>query len=437
MTLTADIIAQKRDRKTLSEADIRALIGGVVDGSVSDGQLGAFTMAVLLNGMTKDERVSLTLAMRDSGKVLDWDLPGPVLDKHSTGGVGDPVSLILAPALAVCGAFVPMISGRGLGHTGGTLDKLDAIPGYRASVDEAEFARVVGDIGCAIVGQTAALAPADKRLYSIRDVCGTVFSPDLICGSILSKKLAAGLDELVLDIKCGSGAVAKTMKDADALAKVLVEVANGAGCKTSAAITDMNEPLASCAGNALEVAQCLRLLRGDEIDTRLWDVTVHLGGMALHQAGLAKSDRAARDAIAHALQSGAAAEKFAAMVAALGGPTDIIEDFPTHLPEAHVIEEVTPDKAGFVTAIDTQALGRAVVVLGGGRQIPTDKLNYAVGLDWIAGIGLHVDGETPLARVHARTPEDASRISQSIKSAFVIGEKPPAETPLIMAEVGP
>jgi len=262
--LPQEVIAAKRDGTALTPEQIRFMIEGLTDETISEGQVAAFAMAVCLRGMDTAERVALTEAMRDSGDVLVWNLPGPVVDKHSTGGVGDNVSLMLAPALAACGAYVPMISGRGLGHTGGTLDKLDAIPGYATRPDLDTLRRVVADIGCAIVGQTADIAPADRRLYAIRDVTGTVESVDLITASILSKKLAAGLEALVLDVKTGTGAFMATPEHARALARALVEVAQGAGCATRALITDMNEPLASAAGNALEVANAVRLLRGDD-----------------------------------------------------------------------------------------------------------------------------------------------------------------------------
>jgi len=435
--LIVDIIEAKRENRALSRAQIQSFINGVTDGAVSDAQIGAFTMAVYLNGMTPPERVILTEAMRDSGQTLSWDLDGPVADKHSTGGVGDCVSLVLAPALAACGVYVPMISGRGLGHTGGTLDKLDAIPGYQTTVDDTTFRKVVGDVGCAIIGQSAALAPADKRLYSIRDVCATVGSADLICSSILSKKLAAGLDSLVLDIKWGNGSNQPDVATAEALAQTLVEVANGAGCRTTAVVTDMNEPLASAAGNALEVANCMKLLRGDEIDARLWDVTVHLGGVVLMQSGLAGTPLEARARITEALQSGAAAAKFGEMVAGLGGPRTFLDEFEQHLPHAPIIEEVLPDEAGFVSHLETQTLGRAVVALGGGRLRADAPLDYSVGVDWVAGIGLSVEPDTPLARVHAPNPEAAAQAVASVKRAFTISDRVPPEPPLIVSEIAP
>ena len=308
--LAQEVIARKRDGGALSAEEIRFMVDGLTAETISEGQVAAFAMAVFFRGLALDERVALTLAMRDSGRVLDWDLPGPVVDKHSTGGVGDNVSLMLAPALAACGAYVPMISGRGLGHTGGTLDKFDAIPGYRTQPDLATLRRVVAEVGCAIIGQTDDIAPADRRFYGIRDVTATVESLDLITASILSKKLAAGLDALVLDVKAGTGAFMATVEQAGALARALVEVANGAGCPTRALVTDMNEPLASAAGNALEVANAARFLRGEAIDGRLWDVTLALGGELLAQAGIAADVADGVDRMQIAFESGAAAERF-------------------------------------------------------------------------------------------------------------------------------
>jgi len=372
--LPQEIIAKKRDGQALTSTEISAFVTGLTDGSIGDAQAGAFAMAVLLKGMQSDERVALTQAMRDSGDVLSWDLPGPVVDKHSTGGVGDNVSLILAPALAVCGAYVPMISGRGLGHTGGTLDKFDAIPGYQSNPDNETLKRVTREVGCAIIGQTADIAPADKRLYGIRDVTATVESIDLICASILSKKLAAGLEALVLDVKVGSGAFMSDQNDATELASTLSDIANGAGCKTTALITDMNEPLATAAGNALEVANAVRLLRGDEIDTRLWDVVTALGGALLAASGIADNNTST-ERIADALQSGQAAEVFGKMVSALGGPSDFIQKYESHLDHAPIIREVLPQSTGFVSSIDTRALGMAVVELGGGRRNASDQID--------------------------------------------------------------
>ena len=433
--LPQEIIVGKRDGGELTGEQIRFMVAGLSDETISEGQVAAFAMAIFFRGMTTAERVALTLAMRDSGRVLDWDLPGPVVDKHSTGGVGDNVSLMLAPALAACGAYVPMISGRGLGHTGGTLDKFDAIPGYATQPDIATFRRVVAEAGCAIIGQTADIAPADRRFYGIRDVTGTVESIDLITASILSKKLAAGLDALVLDVKTGTGAFMARLEDAEALARALVEVAKGAGCPTSALVTDMNEPLASAAGNALEMANAARFLRMETVDARLWDVTVALGGALLVRAGLAANAAAGAEAMGEAFQSGRAAERFGRMVAALGGPADFLENFETHLREAAIVEDVLAGAEGFVTSIDTRALGLAVVELGGGRRRASDRIDHSVGLDQLAGLGLAVEADTPLARIHAADAASLEAARARLLAAYAIGPEAPETGPLIQDRI--
>lgn len=434
--LPQEVIARKRDGGALSAAEIRFMVEGLTAETISEGQIAAFAMAVFFRGLTLDERVALTLAMRDSGTVLSWDLPGPVVDKHSTGGVGDNVSLMLAPALAACGAYVPMISGRGLGHTGGTLDKFDAIPGYVTQPDEATFRRVVAEVGCAIIGQTADIAPADRRFYGIRDVTATVESIDLITASILSKKLAAGLDALVLDVKVGTGAFMASPDDALVLARALVEVANGAGCPTRALITDMNEPLASAAGNALEVANAARFLRGELVDGRLWDVTLALGGELLAQSGIAADLGDGIERMRMAFESGAAAERFDRMVAALGGPTDFLDRFDSHLAGAPVIGEVLAGRPGFVARIDTRGLGFAVVELGGGRRRATDRIDPAVGLENLIGLGAVVEPDTPLARIHAASEAGLEAATQRLRAAYEIGDRPGEETPLLVDRIG-
>src|SRR5215203_1227564 len=357
--LPQEIIRRKRHGARLDEAEIEAFITGLTTGRVSEGQAAAFAMAVFFRGLSVPERVALTHAMTLSGEVLSWELPGPVLDKHSSGGVGDTVSLALAPAVAACGGFVPMISGRGLGHTGGTLDKLDAIPGYRSQPDLDAFRRVVREVGCAIIGQTDDLAPADKRLYAIRDVTATVESIPLITASILSKKLAAGLDALAMDVKFGNGAFMASREDAQALADSIVEVAAGAGLPTRALLTPMDQPLASVAGNALEVAYAIDLLTGAHHEQRMLEVAVALGAAMLVLAGVATDDDAGRSLVSQALASGAAAERFAAMVTALGGPADLLEQPRHHLAAAEVVVAVTPERAGSVVAVDTRAVGLA------------------------------------------------------------------------------
>ncbi|SEQ62379.1 thymidine phosphorylase [Faunimonas pinastri] len=434
--LPQEIIRRKRDGGLLAREEIAFFVDGLTRGTVSEGQVAAFAMAVFFRGMERDERVALTLAMRDSGTVLDWpDADGPVLDKHSTGGVGDNVSLMLAPIVAACGGVVPMISGRGLGHTGGTLDKLDAIPGYRSQPDNDLFRKVVKEAGCAVIGQTADLAPADKRFYGIRDVTGTVESIDLITASILSKKLAAGLQGLVLDVKTGSGAFMARHEDARALAQGLVDVANGAGLKTTALLTDMNEPLASAAGNAVEVLNAIEFLTGAHRDARLEEVTLALAAEMLVVGGLAGDTEEGRAKATEALTSGAAAERFARMVVALGGPADLLDEPELHLPQAAVILPVLPEVAGTVSAIDTRGVGVAVVALGGGRTRPEDAIDHSVGFTDLAGIGEQVGPDRPLGLVHARSEADAERAAGALRAAYRSGEGAPAANPVVYERV--
>jgi thymidine phosphorylase len=430
--LPQEVIIAKRDGAALAPDDIKAFIAGLTTGAVSHAQAAAFAMAVYFRDMTMPERVALTEAMRDSGTVLDWsDLDAPVVDKHSTGGVGDNVSLMLAPILAACGCYVPMISGRGLGHTGGTLDKFDAIPGYQTAPDNALFRRVVREAGCAIIGQTADLAPADKLLYAIRDVTGTVESVPLITASILSKKLAAGLGALILDVKTGSGAFMPTLEKSRALAESLVGVANGAGLKTAALITDMNEPLASAAGNGLEIRNAVDFLTGRHQDARLRDVTLALCAAALDLAGI-------DDGLAHAtkaLESGAALEHFSKMVALLGGPADFVANMDHHLAAAPIVRDVPALGSGIVTAIDTRAVGMAVVVLGGGRRLPTDSIDHAVGFDRLAPLGTRLEAGDPLARIHARDAATADAAAVRLQQAYALGATAAPAHPVIAGHV--
>jgi thymidine phosphorylase len=434
--LPQEIIRRKRNGGTLDAAEIEAFIEGLTSGRVSEGQAAALAMAIFFRGLSIEERVALTHAMTRSGEVLQWDLPGPVLDKHSTGGVGDAVSLALAPAVGACGGYVPMISGRGLGHTGGTLDKLDAIQGYVSQPDITTFRRVVREVGCAIIGQTADLAPADKRLYAIRDVTATVESIDLITASILSKKLAAGLQGLVMDVKYGSGAFMSTPEDARALAESLVLVANGAGLKTTALLTDMNEPLASAAGNAVEVAYVVDYLTGRRREPRFDEVTVALSAEILILGGLAPDAATARRRIKDAISSGSAAETFSRMVAALGGPGDILERSRAILAQAPFTREVGPQQMGFVHSIDNRQIGLAVVALGGGRTRPQDTVDYAVGFTRLAAIGERVDAAHPLAVVHARTETQAEAAASGLRRAYRIGDEQSQGPPLILDRIG-
>jgi thymidine phosphorylase len=436
MMLPAEFIRRKRDDKPLLAGEIAAFVEGIVSGSVSEGQAAAFAMAVFFNGMSREEAVALTLAMRDSGDVLEWsDLPGPVTDKHSTGGVGDNVSLMLAPIVAACGAYVPMISGRGLGHTGGTLDKMDSIPGYVSQPDNALFRKAVRETGCAIIGQTANLAPADKRLYAIRDVTATVESIPLITASILSKKLAAGLQSLVLDVKAGNGAFMARARDASALAKSLVEVANGAGLKTTALITNMDEPLASAAGNAVEVENAVDFLTGRRRDERLEEVTLALAAEMLCAAGLAASNTDGMRLAREALDGGRAAETFGRMVHALGGSTGFIEDCRAFLPKAEIEHAVKAPRGGYVAGIATREIGLAVVGLGGGRRKPEDIVDHAVGITGLLPVGAEVAEGDALAIVRARSERSAEEAAATVLAAYSLGDSRPSRRKSVMRRV--
>jgi thymidine phosphorylase len=438
MFLPQEIIREKRDGRELSEADIVAFVQGVTAKKVTDSQIAALAMAVFFNDMSVAERVALTLAMRDSGQVLEWrslNLPGPAVDKHSTGGVGDLTSLLLGPMVAACGGFVPMISGRGLGHTGGTLDKLDSIPGYNTAPDIETFRCVVREAGVAIIGQTEQLAPADKRFYAVRDVTATVESVAMITASILSKKLSEGLDALVMDVKTGSGAFMPTFEKSVGLAESIVNVGNGAGMKTAAVLTDMNQSLAPCAGNAIEIRCAIEYLTGKQRPARLHDVNLALSARLLLLAGLARTDAEARVKLHHALDSGQAAERFARMVAGLGGPADLLEAPDRHLSHAPVVLPVNAPASGFVHSVDCRALGLAVVSLGGGRLRAEDGIDYAVGLTGLAELGQRVERGQPMAMVHARSAEAAKQAAASLLAAYHIADEQPALPPTVYREV--
>ena len=426
MYLPQEIIRKKRDGKKLTKEEINFFVKGIADNSISEGQIGAFAMAVYFNDMEMDERVALAMGMRDSGTVLDWsslELDGPVVDKHSTGGVGDVISLMLGPMVAACGGYVPMISGRGLGHTGGTLDKFDAIPGYNTEPDNALFRKVVKEVGVAIIGQTGDLAPADKRFYGIRDVTATVESISLITASILSKKLAAGLDALVMDVKAGSGAFMPTYEGSKELAQSIVQVANGAGCKTTALLTNMDEVLASSAGNAVEVREAVHYLKGEYRNPRLHEVTMELCAEMLMLGKLADTVEEAKEKLQSVLDNGKAAEVFANMVTALGGPSDFMEKYDQYLDKAEIIREVYAERSGIVQSMDTRAIGMAVVSMGGGRRKPTDDIDYAVGFSDFVSIGEEVDRNRPLALVHVRNEAQYEEAKKVLRSAIVIANE--------------
>jgi thymidine phosphorylase len=436
--LAQEIIRIKRDGGRLTRAHIDSFVGGLVDGSWSEGQAAALAMAMFLNGMSGSETVGLTQSMTHSGQVMDWaaaKLHGPILDKHSTGGVGDKVSLMLAPIVAACGGIVPMISGRGLGHTGGTLDKLASIPGYQCAPDLPTLHRALQAAGCAIIGQTDALAPADRRLYAIRDVTATVESVPLITASILSKKLAAGLQCLVMDVKVGNGAFANSLEMATTLAESLVRVANAAGLPTRAWLTDMNQVLGRSCGNSLEVLEAVQFLRGESVDPRLLEVTRRLSAELLVMGNLALDEATALQQVDLALSSGRALTQFARMVAALGGPTDFVELAEHYLAVAPVQLPVTAPRSGWLARMATRNIGLAVVELGGGRRKATDTIDARVGFTQFAQLGQALQAGETLAVVHAEDAASAERARQALLASIDIGDAPVAPSPVLVSRI--
>ena len=420
--LFKELILKKRLGKELTKNEINWFISNLTSNHLSEGQIASLAMAICLKGMTFEERVQLTLAMKNSGKTLSWDLPGPIIDKHSTGGVGDTVSLILAPVLAACGAYVPMISGRGLGHTGGTLDKFDSIPGYNTSPNEEVLRRVVSKVGCAIIGQTNELAPADKRLYAIRDVTGTVESIDLITASILSKKLAAGLEGLVIDVKCGNGAFMQDFSEASTLAKSLVTVSNKSGCKTTALVTDMNQPLSQSIGNSLEVLAAIDILNGSSKDYRLLEVTNSLGVSILCSSNICKNKKEAQLLISSVLSSGKAAEKFSQMISEIGGANDFFEKPKNYLTPSNIQKNICCKQSGYVKKINTKNLGNILILLGGGRQKVEDDIDFSVGMKLLIELGTYVEKNQPICTLYARDEESFNIAEKEIIESFEIGE---------------
>ncbi len=421
-------------RGTMPEPEaLDAFARGLASGAVSDAQAGAFAMAVCTGpGLGELGRVALTRAMAESGSRLCWDVPGPVVDKHSTGGVGDPVSLILAPALAALGCHVPMISGRGLGHTGGTLDKLEAIPGLRVDLSEDAVRALVRDTGCAIFAASDRIAPADKRLYAVRDVTSTVDQIDLITASILSKKLAAGLGALVLDVKCGTGAFMRTPGDAAALARILVETGSGAGLPTRALVTGMDQPLADAIGNAVEIRVVLNVLDGTAGNTRLQGVAAALGGEVLHMVGRTPDAEAGAALVDRAIADGTAMERFLAMIAGQGGAVDPGVDPAANLPQAPVIRDVAAPATGTLAAMDGRALGQAVVDLGGGRMREDAAIDPSVGISHIAALGTSLERGDPLCRLHAADAAAADAAEAAILAAVTFSQATVADPPLIL-----
>ena len=435
--LPQEIIRKKRNHAPLTSEEINFFIQGLSAGKIADIQAASFSMAVFLNGMSDKETLALTLAMRDSGRILSWhELEnGPIVDKHSTGGVGDKVSLMLAPMLAACGAYVPMIAGRGLGHTGGTLDKLDSLSGYKTNIDIETFKKTVKNVGCAIIGQTADLAPADKKLYAIRDVCATVESIPLITASILSKKLAAGLKYLVMDIKCGNGAFMESHDSASELARSIAQVANGAGTKTTSLLTDMNSVLGTSVGNALELKEALEYLQGINVDSRLNEVTMSLASELLINSGLARDKEDAQIKLNKSISSGAAYEKFIQMASSLGTDKAIRDNAITKLPQAPYIEPIYSQEAGYIAEIDTRKVGIAVIMLGGGRTTPEQRINYTTGFTSFCQIGDKVDTKTPLCYVHAEDKSQVKEVKNQIYNAIKITTDKPQQHPVIIQKI--
>ena len=433
--LPQESIKAKRDGLPLTDDAIAAFVAGISDGTITEGQVAAMAMAICFNGMTTPESIALTRAMTTSGRVVEWpDLGRPILDKHSTGGVGDKVSLVLAPIMAACGAAVPMISGRGLGHTGGTLDKLDAIPGYDTTPDIDTFQRIVADTGCAIIGPTDELAPADRRMYAVRDVTATIESVPLITASILSKKLAAGLDGLVMDVKTGNGAFMAETAAARELAESIVRTAEGAGLPARAVITDMNQVLGDTVGNALEVGEAVAYLTGIRREPRVREVVTALCRELLLLGGLAQSGAAAQARIDAALDSGAAAESFQRMVAASGGPADFVDAHERHLPRAPVVMAAEIEDEAWVAAVETRAVGLASLALGGGRTRADQSIDHSVGFSEVAGPGDRVGTARPLALVHARTEGGAADAVAALRSAYRLTVVPPSlPRPVVLA----
>jgi len=429
------ILAKVRNKSSLSRDEMVWFAKGLSDGKVTDAQAGAFSMAVALNGLgSQQARTDWTLAMRDSGKILSWEVGSPVLDKHSTGGIGDCVSLILAPLLASIGVCVPMISGRGLGHTGGTLDKLESIPGVKVMHSEKRLVEIIESCGCIIAGANENIAPADRRLYAVRDVTSTVDSLDLITASILSKKLASGLDGLVLDIKCGSGAFMADLNQATELAKALVKTANEAGCATTALITDMNQPLAPAMGNALEIVEVMRVLSGETVG-RLRSITVSLGAEILKAQKIYNNISQATNELERNLNSGAALKKFSEMISLMGGPINFGQDFNRYLPEATAVIEVFAPEAGYLAQWDGRSLGNIVVKLGGGRLVETDQVDHAVGFSEIASIGTKLSKGSPILKIHAARIDHAEEAKRQVLAAFKLSDSAPKETELVLKRI--
>ena len=432
--IAKDLISKKRNNKNLSKKEIKWLVEGITNYSLTDSQVSALAMVIYFNGLSLKERKNFTQSMIDSGSKIKFDLNKPIIDKHSTGGIGDNVSLILAPLLAACGCYVPMISGRSLGHTGGTLDKFDSIPGYNTSASIDKFKAVVYDVGCAIIGQTKDIAPADKRLYEIRDSTGTIESIDLIVSSILSKKLSINLDSLILDIKCGNGAFMTNKKKSFFLANALKKMGNFMGCNTEAIITDMSQPLCSSVGNSVEIKASIRFLKNEYENKRLKSVIYTLGIKSLLMTNIAENELEAKNKIKKTLESGLAAEKFEKMVFCLGGSKNILKNYNKEISSAKIIEDVFLPQEGFIKNIKCKDIGLALIELGGGRKKEEDKLDYSVGIDEIKTVGTFVEKNLPICRIHASSKDKLIIAKKLIKKAFLIQEKKPEITEVIIKE---
>ena len=429
-----EIIEKKKFGQELTKEEITFFARAAAEKSVPDYQLSALLMAIRLNGMTDRETTDLTLAMRDSGDIADLSgIPGIKVDKHSTGGVGDTTTLVLAPLVAACGAPVAKMSGRGLGHTGGTLDKLESIPGLSVALPVDDFIRQVKEIGVAVVGQTGRLAPADKTLYSLRDVTSTVDSLPLIVSSILSKKFAAGSDAIVMDVKTGSGAIMHTLEDSIRLAENMERVGALAGKPVVALISGMDQPLGTHVGNALEVKEAIDILAG-RAGGDLLEVSLMLGGFMLHLAGKAETPEAGQAMMKQAIDSGAGLKKLRQMIAAQGGDPSVCDDV-TRLPQARVIRPVSCGVSGWVTKMNTMALGMAAQAMGAGRLKADDELDYSVGFVVQVRIGDRVEADTPLCVLHARSEEDADRAEAAVRAAVTFGQEPCGRAPNFFAVV--
>lgn len=433
-----DVIRRKRDGQELSREEIASFVRGVVGGAWADYQVSALLMAVFLNGMTDDERHALTDEMLHSGEVLDFsDIAKPKVDKHSTGGVGDKTSLILAPLAAACGVCVPMISGRGLGHTGGTLDKLEAIPGFRVNLSLTEFRALLNRIGFAMIGQTSDLAPADKKIYALRDATSTIEAIPLIVASIMSKKLAAGLDALVLDVKTGTGAFMRETENSIDLARALVATGNSCGVQTEALITDMNQPLGSAVGNALETKECIDILRGqiNDVTRPVFDLSVELAARMVALSGIEPALEASRGRVLRAFESGAALELFRSNVEAQGGDPRVCDNPASLIPlTLHVVEVESP-REGFIASVDAAEIGHAVGAIGGGRSRIEDRIDPAVGFLAQAKIGDKVSANEPLGVLYCRNEAQAAEAARRISDSYRIVDEVSTVKPALIKEV--